>query len=205
MRFFFVIIIIVVVFIGCIPTQQITDLSTPRVLVQDPLPAFPESIKDIPLEISMALFITEDGSVTQVRLMKSSGSSSWDSLAITTIMRWQFVPANINDKPISAWFHLRAPIRYMKPLYVTLAEIVCSTRERIDSVYEALRQEKDFNELAVCYSIDPSRGNKGVIGEVNIFCYPEQIRRIVSDLEIDEFTEPIQYGDQYVIFKRLKK
>jgi parvulin-like peptidyl-prolyl isomerase len=93
----------------------------------------------------------------------------------------------------------------MKPLYVTLAEIVCTTRERIDSVYKALKHEQDFNELAVSYSIDPSRGNKGVLGEMNIFCYPEQIRRILSDLEIDEFTKPIQYGDQFVIFKRLKK
>jgi TonB family protein len=202
---FFIVVIIIAAFIGCVPTQQIADTSIPQILVQDPLPALPESMQNTPSEISMALFITEDGSVTKVRLMKSSGSSSWDSLAVATILRWQFVPAHTNDKPISTWFHLRAPIRYMRPMYVTLAEIVCTTRERIDSVYKALKQEQDFNELAVSYSIDPSRGNKGVLGEMNIFCYPEQIRRILSDLEIDEFTKPIQYGDQFVIFKRLKK
>jgi hypothetical protein len=120
-------------------------------------------------------------------------------------MRWQFVPAHMNDKPISTWFHLRAPIRYKNPEFFTLAEIVCNEKEKIDSMYQELQQGQDFGELAEQYSVISSREKKGEIGDVNIYCYPEYIRKQISLLGPNKFTQPLKYGERYIIFKRLNK
>jgi TonB family protein len=201
----FIVLVVITIFFGCVPTLQIANNSIPQLLVQEPLPALPETMKNRPSKISMALFVAEDGSVTKVRLIKGIDNPSWDSLAVSTMMRWKFKPARLNETPVGTWFHMQSPIRYKEPLYITLAEIVCSTREEIDLVYTALIEEQDYYELAARYSIDSSHENNGVLGEVNIMGYPETVRHILSGLEIGEFTKPLQYGDRYVIFKRLKK
>jgi len=198
-----IVIIIISLFAGCVSTQQISEITIPQLLVQEPLPALPESIQNSPSEISMELYIKKDGSVEKVRLVKGSGDASWDSLASSTIIRWQFVPAQVNDKPISTWFHLRAPISYNIPKFFTLAEIVCNNKKTIDSMYKELHQGKDFGELAEHYSVASSREKKGEIGFVNIYCYPEYIRKNILHLGLNNFTEPLKYGDQFIIFKRL--
>jgi TonB family protein len=191
--------------IGCLPIQQTAELDAPKLIFQSPLPALPASIKKLPTEISLAVFILENGSVEQVRLSKSSGSSEWDSLAALAIKQWRFIPAQINNKPFSIWFHMRAPLHYANPLTFSLAEILCATEERADSIYEALEQGHEFSELAKQYSIDTSCENHGIIGDVNVYCYPENIRYALAHLEIEEYTKPLIYGNHYIIFKRIKK
>lgn len=196
---------IIIVFIGCIPTQQVSEISIPQILVQDPLPALPEAVQNPPSEIAMALYIKEDGSVSRVRFVKGGVNTIWDSLATSTILRWQFVPARMNDKPINTWFYLKAPIRYQIPELFTLAEIVCDEKETIDSIYQELMHGQDFGELAQRRSVAPSREKKGEVGDVNIYCYPQNIRRHISLLGFNQITEPLKYGERYIVFKRLKK
>jgi parvulin-like peptidyl-prolyl isomerase len=85
------------------------------------------------------------------------------------------------------------------------AEILCTTAEEADTVYKALEQGRDFSELAMKYSVDPSREMNGILGEVNINMYPEDIRWTLQKLDVNEYTQPIKYGDLYAIFKRLNK
>ena len=73
------------------------------------------------------------------------------------------------------------------------------------SIYDALNQGREFSELVKLYSLDPSRENQGIIGEVNIYCYPEHVRHSLTRLDIEDYTKPILYGNKYVIFKRIKK
>jgi TonB family protein len=190
---------------GCFSIEQTPESVVPQLLFQSPLPALPESIQKKPSEINLAVFILENGTVEQVRFSKSSGSHEWDSLAALVIKQWRFSPARIDNKLISTWFHIQARLRYANPLPLSLAEIVCATKDIADSVYEALKQRQDFSELVNRYSIDSTRENHGIIGEVNAYCYPENIRLILTHLEIEDYTKPILYGDQYVIFKRIKK
>jgi TonB family protein len=192
-------------FIGCFPIQQTDAPEPPQLIFQSPLPALPASIKTLPTEISLAVFILENGTVRQVRFSKSSGSFEWDSLATLAIKQWRFIPAHINNKPFSTWFHMRAPLHYANPLTFSLAEILCATEERADSIYKALEQGQEFSELAKRYSLDTSRENYGIIGEVNVYCYPENIRYTLAHLENEEYTKPLLYGNHYVIFKRIKK
>jgi len=153
----------------------------------------------------MVLFILEDGAVEKVRLRKASGDSAWDSLAVASIKQWRFVPARLDNHPVSAWYRLRITVRYGNPQYLSLAEILCATKEEADSVYEALKHGEDFGELAMHYSVAPSRAMKGILGEVDINLYSENIFGVIKRLSVEEFTKPIKYGNLFAIFKRLKK
>jgi peptidyl-prolyl cis-trans isomerase C len=88
---------------------------------------------------------------------------------------------------------------------MNLAEILCTSREEADSVYNVIEQGQNFNELAMRYSVDPSREMGGMLGDVNINVFPENIRKSLSKLIINEYTKPMKYGDLYAIFKRLRK
>lgn len=194
-----------IVLMGCIPPEQILDPSVPQILIQYPLPPIPPLVINPPSRISMALYIDSTGRVTKARLTNGSYGPAWDSLAIQTILRWQFVPARVNNKPISTWAHLRASIRYENPKPLLLAEIVCDDKETIDSIYQELVMGKNFGGLAKRFSVVASREHEGEIGEVNIYSYPEYIRDNLSLLEYDTITPPMKYGDRFIIFKRLKK
>jgi TonB family protein len=192
-------------FIGCFPMQQTTESDTPQLLFQSPLPALPPAVEKLPSEITLAMHVLENGTVEQVRFSKSSGSIEWDSLAVTVIKQWRFSPARMNNKPFSTWFHMRAPLHYASPLVFSLAEILCDAKETADSMYDALGQGQDFGTLAKQYSIDTSRENHGIIGEMDVYCYPESIRSNLKDLDVEEYTKPLPYGTRYVIFKRIHK
>jgi TonB family protein len=192
-------------FIGCLPIPQTEETDIPQLIFQSPLPVIPATIQKLPSEINLAVFILENGTVNQVRFSKSSGSNEWDSLAASTIMQWRFSPARLNNIPFSTWFHLRAPLHYANPMVLSLAEILCATEEQADSIYEALEHGDEFNVLARRYSIDTSRENRGILGAVNVYSYPEHIRHMLVGLDIGEYTKPMVYGNQYIIFKRMKK
>ena len=189
---------------GCISLQQTVDSDAPQLLYQTPLPAYPASIQRLPTEITLAVYVLENGTVEQVRISKSS-SARWDSLAMIAIKQWRFSPARTNGRPFSTWFHMRAPLHYTGPLSLFLAEILCMTKAAADSIYEALERGQDFGVLARRCSIDTLRETGGVIGEVNIFCYPENIRGALKQLDIGEYTKPLLYGNQYILFQRIKK
>lgn len=189
--------------LGCSSMPYVTDTSIPQLLIQYPLPPVPESMTRPEFQIDMILFILEDGSVGKARLLKGVGDESWDTLAVATIKKWRFTAARMENQPISTWYRLKTTVRSAVPVNMTLAEILCTSADVADSVHEALKQGKDFSELAVKYSVSPSRDKKGMLGDVNINIYPENIRKILGRLSPNDFTRPAKYGDLYAIFKRL--
>lgn len=153
----------------------------------------------------MILFISENGSVENIRLRKASGDAAWDSLAAASIKQWRFSPARFENRSVSTWFRLRLTVRYANPIYFPLAEILCNREEDADSVYVALQRGEDFGELAMKYSVAPSRIMKGFLGEVDINLYTESIYKAIQQLSVEEYTQPLKFGEQFVIFKRLQK
>jgi TonB family protein len=190
-------------FVGCASMQQIDNASVPQLLLKHPLPLIPETIKQPIIELDIVLFVLEDGTVGKARMLEGSGDAGWDTLALSSIKQWRFAPARSDNQPISTWFHMKTSLRYASPQYMNLAEILCTTAEEADSVYKAIEQGQNFSELAMRYSVDPSREMNGILGEVNL--YPENIRKPLSKLVLNDYTKPMKYGDLYVIFKRLMK
>jgi TonB family protein len=191
--------------IGCSSVKQVSEGSTPQLLIQSQLPPIPASIKQPIFDLDVVLFVMEDGTVGKTRMLKGSGDAAWDSLALSSIRQWRFTPARMDNKPIGSWFHMQSTLRYADPQYMNLAEILCTSREEADSVYNVIEQGQNFNELAMRYSVDPSREMGGMLGDVNINVFPENIRKSLSKLIINEYTKPMKYGDLYAIFKRLRK
>ena len=200
-----ILLLCMVCFVGCASMQQTDNASVPQLLLKHPFPPIPESFSRTSFDLDVVLFILEDGSVGKARLLKGSNDASWDSLALASIKQWRFTPARSEKQPISTWFRLRTNVRYAELQIMNLAEILCTTPEEADSVYEAIEQGHDFGELAMRYSVDPSREMKGMLGEVNINMYPEDIFKSIGKLPINAYTKPMRYGDLYVIFKRLNK
>jgi hypothetical protein len=200
-----ILLLCLVCFIGCSSMNEISDGSVPQLLIQSALPPFPATLTQPIFELEIVMFIMEDGTVGKTRMVKGSGDAAWDSLALSSMKQWRFTPARMDNKPIGSWFRMQSTLRYANPQYMNLAEILCTTEEEADSVYNAIEQGQNFNELAMRCSVDPSREMSGMLGEVNINLYPENIREPLSKLAMNDYTKPIKYGDLYVIFKRLNK
>ena len=191
--------------IGCSSLKQTSEGTTPQVLIQSQLPQIPASIQKPIFELDVVMFVMEDGTVGKTRMLKGSGDAGWDSLALSSIKQWRFTPARMDNKPVGSWFHMQSSLRYADPQYMKLAEILCTSIEEADSVYKAIEQGQKFNDLAMRYSVDPSREMGGMLGEININVFPENIRKPLSKLDANDYTRPIKYGDLYAIFKRLEK
>ena len=194
----------IVCFVGCLPVKQISNSSAPQLLIQSQFPPIPVTMQQPVIKLDIMMFILKDGTVGRARMLKGSGDAAWDSLAMSSIKQWRFVPARLDDKPIDSWFHMQSVMRYAEPNYMNLAEILCVSEEQADSVYKMIEEGQNFNELAVRYSADSLREKGGIIGSVNINLYPENVRVSLGKLETNECTKPIKYADLYAIFKRLK-
>jgi TonB family protein len=191
--------------LGCSSMKQVSDGSAPQLLIQSQFPPIPESIQQPIFNLDVVLFVAEDGTVGKTRMLKGSGDAAWDSLALSSMKQWRFTPARMDNKPIGSWFHMQSILRYASPQYMNLAEILCTTEEEADSIYNVVDQGQNFNDLAMRYSVDPSREMGGILGAVNINVFPENIRKSLSKLVINAYTKPIKYGDLFAIFKRLER
>ncbi|MDD8019268.1 MAG: energy transducer TonB [Bacteroidota bacterium] len=192
-------------FAACSSSEQTTELTLPRLLIQHPLPAFPDRILTSQLKIDLEIQVAEDGSVRNARLARSSGNLMWDSLAIERIRQWRYSPALHKGQPVRLWLRQPAVVQFVNPTNLYLAEIVSLTMDNADSAYRLLTQGADFTEVVLRYSVGASREKNGIIGEVNIQLYADNVQHLLADLGIENFSKPVQYGDRYVIFKRMKK
>jgi parvulin-like peptidyl-prolyl isomerase len=139
-----------------------------------------------------------------VHIVKGTEDTLWNAQAAETIRHWKFLPAMSDGKPVQMWFHLQTNVHFARPVNFTLAQIVCNSQKDADSVYTALEHGNSFTELAKTYSRDSaSRVNDGTMGMMNIYALPQELRRPIEDLSVNEYTEPIGYGNLFFIFKRL--
>ncbi|KAB2923485.1 MAG: TonB family protein [Bacteroidetes bacterium] len=188
---------------GCSSTPEVADLTLPALIYQAPFPPFPYPVTAPDVRIELNILIDEQGAVRYVDLLRGSGSTEWDSSARAAVFRWRYSPAQYKGKSLKLWLHQSAVVQFAQPNYMTLAELYCATQEEADSVYRKLTEGCDFCEMVLLHSVAPSRDQRGTVGRVNIQQYPEEIRRILSRLEGEEWTEPVKYGEWYAIFKRV--
>ncbi|HVN48992.1 MAG TPA: energy transducer TonB [Bacteroidota bacterium] len=197
-----ILVLVALYYFGCSTSEQTVTNSSPQILFQEPLPEMPPTINKLPRKLDIDVLVDENGLVKDVRL--SSGNAEWDTSAIASIHQWKFSPARIDEKPIKQWMRMRASIQYVNPLYMSIAKISCNTAQDADSVYAALKHGNDLHELTMPYSIDTVNQDDSSLGEVNIYCFPKRVQENIEHLDTNEFTTPIAYGHQFVIFRRLK-
>jgi TonB family protein len=193
------------ILIGCSSTK-LTERTTslPILLEQTELPPVPESIYRPSFRIMIKMQIDENGRVLQARLIEGSGESDWDSLAVQSIRKWKFDPAQFENRPVRMWIVQSARVQIADPHYLSLAEIICDTYDQAITVVAKLQEGKDFGELAALYSTDSSKNQKGIIGKMDIHLLPQKINRVLKNLDIGEYTQPMEYGKRFAIFKRME-
>ncbi len=190
---------------GCCATNtNQSSIIQPQLLEICQLPAVPASIHTANFEINTDMLINEEGNVVHVKFLKGSGDSTWDSLAVKSIMSWKFSPALLGDKPIRTLIRRKIKLLFEEPVFLSLAEILCKDKADADSVYAALERGEEFGSLAEMYSISNARTNKGVLGSINICRYTLEIQSVLKRLDENEYSKPIVYGKNYIIFKKLK-
>jgi len=203
--FAFLFCVVSVGFFGaCTSTQQLaSNISPPSVLKQHPLPPVPKSILRENMRLDMQLYVAEDGSVKIVRFLTGSGDEEWDSQAKAVIAQWQYSPARLDNRPIGLWLHQVARVEYEDPFYIALATILCSTPEEAESVYAALEEGKDFDELAEQHSVVSKHSSSNALSKVDVHSYPKNVQQVLLELDQNVFSKPVKYGEHYAIFKRL--
>lgn len=177
-------------------------VSEPKLLKQSSLPEVPRSLYNQDFEFYCELLIDEEGNVQRAKMLSSSGDKAWDSLATISLLDWKFTPALLNGTPIKKIIHNKINVVFVEPILISLSEILCSSIEEADSLYLALLNGSNFSKLAKKYSISTSKDIGGYLGKVDIQFYTKEIRQILNDLKVNEFTKPISYGSNYIIFKR---
>ncbi len=200
-----IVIVICALLISCCSTmnQFDSEISSPELLKQYPLPSVPLSIYSPNFALNLRLLILEDGTVRRAVILNRTGNAEWDSLARESILKWKYLPARINNKPVSMWVSQRVCVQFTDPVYVNLAEILLDSLETAQAVYDALIHNEDFGALAAKFSVDPSRDYNGILGKVDIRLFPDYIQQEILKLGINDYTKPVKYGNQYVIFKKL--
>jgi TonB family protein len=184
-----------------------TEVSTepPELVRMTPLPPISTVIPQGGLRLTVMLHVLRDGTVSEVRMVESSGVPQWDSLALKSIRGWRFTPARRNGEPVDLWIRQPVAVRPQEATILSLGEIVCATMREADSLYLLLEDGANFDTLARRSSIAPSRGEGGFLGAVDIAVYPQHVREELQKLSQGDITPPLKIGDRYVIFKRYRK
>jgi hypothetical protein len=190
---------------GCTVFQpEEANLIQPKLLMQSELPPLRQSTFSNYFEFYCEMQINIHGEVERAKLLTSSGDAEWDSLAELSLLKWKYSPAIYDGHPIKLLISRKIRVVFAEPIIFSIAEIQLDNREVADSVYQALLNGADFNLLVQNHSTSDSKTNNGFIGNVNVKHFSEDISFELSQLKEGEFTKPLNFGDHYIIFKRIK-
>jgi len=95
--------------IPVVPFWKVEIKPTP---VNIPVPTYPDMARSAGIEgkATVEALVGTDGSVSDARILQSSGNSSLDAAAVDAAMRSRFTPAKQRDKPVRVWVSI--PFRF---------------------------------------------------------------------------------------------
>jgi TonB family protein len=190
---------------GCSSQKPFTKIDKePELIKKTALTSFSGNFTDKNFELKTRLFISEEGNVSNVELLNSSGDKEWDVKAINRIKEWKYNPAILEGKPISIWFLQSIKITVFEKFKFHLAEIKCKSLLESDTIYSKIKSGVDFGSLARQYSISESSKKSGDLGLVDIQLFPEFVQSILNELKISESSKPLKVDDSYYIYKKME-
>jgi TonB family protein len=191
-------------YVGCATFGGLGSNITPPTLIQKTaLPAPPPNINSQDFNLKMELLVSKEGKVLYAQLQNSSGDPAWDSAAVKCILQWKYSPAMSDGKPVQLKISQVAHVIPTAPLMMDISEIMCATLADADSAFAALRAGEDFSTVAKKYSTAESAGKGGSLGSVDIHMYGDEIQAELKNLDPGEYTHPVEFGPNYVIYKRM--
>jgi TonB family protein len=189
-----VVLAILLLLSACSVTQE-TGLVTPRqeLVKVSSLPAPIAPASAMGLKLGVQFRVLHDGTVAEVRVLKSGGDQRWDSTVVEVMKQWRFSMSFDDTASGGHWYHYLFDVHIGQPLVLTLGELVAAGQQEADSLYELLNGGLTFASV---------RGR--FLGAVSIETYPERVRNELRKLHVNDFTHPLRLGKDYVIFMRFE-
>jgi protein TonB len=80
--------------------------SSDAAYLNNPLPAYPSMSKRLGEQgkVVVRVLISPDGQASQASVKTSSGSDRLDQAAVTTVLKWRYVPGKRGGVPEAMWF-----------------------------------------------------------------------------------------------------
>jgi TonB family protein len=188
---------------GCTASRQYTaPPDNYEVVSMSMLPPLPPGSFYGGVTLDVLFHISNDGTVLDARMLKSSGDVGWDSSAIQSMKKWRFAVTGKDTAPGAQWIRHKVVVQIQEPMVMTLGELMSASLEEADSLYSLIQKGEDFDSLA-----RRSQGETAVSycrcpGAVEIARYPLHIREELKKLRVNGVTRPLRLGPKYVIFKR---
>lgn len=190
---------------GCsaIPQTE-TPIEPPELVKSARLPPILSVVPGEGMRFNVKILVLKDGTVGDVKLLESSGDAEWDSLALHSIMKWQFVPARADGRPMDVWVRQPLVVQLRDPIIRVLAGLVSATEHEADSLYSLVEHGMDFDSLLrQAVQVSGERGR--ALGAVDISVYAPPLRDELLRLREGEVSRPLRFGDGFILYKRLKK
>ena len=190
---------------GCSAIQQTeTPVELPELVRSSPLPPIVWIVPGGGMKFNVMILVRKDGTVGNARLLDSSGDPDWDSLALHSIMQWQFIPARRAGRPVELSIRQPLLVQLRDPVIRILAALVSGTQREADSLYSLIEGGTDFDSL-VRHAVQVPGERSGPRGSVDISYYAPHLRKELLRLREGEVTRPLRFGNGFTIYKRLKR
>ena len=188
---------------GCATTRTGSQSQQPQLISMTSLPSISAAYSSNGLKLNVLFHVRDDGSVTDVRLMESSGDTTWDNTAIDSMKLWRF-SAFQDLSQAGRWIRNTIVLQIQAPTILTLGELISKDPQEADSLYSLCANDMAFDTLLKQNAPGTAEPLGKIIGAVDIARYPEHVREALRKLGINQITHPLRLGTRYFIFKRYK-
>jgi len=193
-------------FFGCSAIEQNQESTELPALVRStPLPPILSAVTGGGLRFNVRILVLKDGSVGDVKLQGSSGDDSWDAIALDSIRKWQFTPFKRDGVPLAIWVRQPLVVQAGDHVMRTLGQLVCASEREADSLYALIQNGENFDSIFLKPEMSESTTKSGYLGVVDLTTFAPPIRHELLTLSENQTTRPLRYGNNFVIFKRMKK
>lgn len=196
-----------ITFAGCTPQPGAI-----QVIQKSEFPTYRgDEVRD-QIELDVLIQISDDGHVTDARLLNTSGDQEWDIAALDSLKQWTFTkpPAERSTFTIKRKIIVNlelvgrddpeSPIRRVERI---IGVIETTNKTNAEAFHKQLKADSEFLELMRhIQQHEPEDAVARIYYDFSENDYPEHILQIVQNLDHGAFTRPLSLDDGYVIFKR---
>ncbi len=165
------------------------------------LPVYPGEADSGDINLEVLFYINADGTVDNVRILNTSGDERWDSLAVDRMRQWRFeAPAEDSNGII---MKRNVKVELLPSEIINLGVLVARSENDAELLYNRLRAGISFNRLMRQNSEGSSLIREGYyLEEVDTADFPVVISKILLDLDTGEYSRPVEWEGEFVIFRR---
>jgi TonB family protein len=177
--------------------------NAPELVSMSPLPVYASHALLGDMVLDAVFHVKPDGTIVGVDLVRASGDPGWDRAAVDSMMHWRFTPITFGDPGDTLIVRSRVIVRLENPAVMSLGLLALASRAEADSMHALLLRGASFDSLAASSRWDNGQKRGLFTGPLDIGRYPQHVRAALRRLAVDDITEPLRLGAEYVIMKRL--